>query len=147
MMKNVAISEIGISISGRMAISQFRKKKKITSTTSAKAMISVSFTSFERMADIDCIINQNIELKVRFIGLFYDLQFLVEFIGNFNIVRAGLWNDREPNGVYTIVFPALLRILRTQFDPGDIPEADDPELSSRKITFRKSASLVSRPLV
>ena len=45
MIKKVAISEIGISINGRMAISQFRKKKKITSTTSAKAMINVSSTS------------------------------------------------------------------------------------------------------
>ena len=43
--KNVAISEIGISIIGRIAISQFLKKKKITSTTKEKEMSSVSSTS------------------------------------------------------------------------------------------------------
>ena len=47
MMKNVAIKEIGISISGRMAISQFRKKKKITNTTKPKEITSVSSTSFK----------------------------------------------------------------------------------------------------
>ena len=57
MMKKVAISEIGISINGRIAISQLRKKKKITSTTSTKAMMSVSFTSAKRIADIVGVIN------------------------------------------------------------------------------------------
>ena len=45
MIKNVEISEIGISINGRIAMSQLRKKKNITSTTSINAMMSVSFTS------------------------------------------------------------------------------------------------------
>ena len=45
MMKNVATSEMGISIKGRIAISQSRKKKKITSTTNPKEMNKVSFTS------------------------------------------------------------------------------------------------------
>ena len=43
--KKVAISEIGISIKGLMAISQFLKKKKITSTTNPKEIKIVSFTS------------------------------------------------------------------------------------------------------
>ena len=43
--KKHEISEIGMSISGRMAISQFLKKKNITSITRHKEMISVSFTS------------------------------------------------------------------------------------------------------
>src|SRR6476659_7907853 len=43
--KNVATNEIGMSINGRMAVSQLRKKKKITSTTKAKEMMSVSSTS------------------------------------------------------------------------------------------------------
>ena len=43
--KNVAMSEIGISIIGRIAISQFRKKKKITSTTSVNEISRVSSTS------------------------------------------------------------------------------------------------------
>ena len=43
--KNVAINDIGISIMGRIAISQFLKKKKITSTTSVKEIRSVSSTS------------------------------------------------------------------------------------------------------
>src|SRR5450432_2540388 len=45
MIKKVATSEMGISINGRTAINQLRKKMKITSTTSVKAMMSVSFTS------------------------------------------------------------------------------------------------------
>src|SRR4051794_34736892 len=40
MMKNVATSEIGMSINGRRAVSQLRKKKKITSTTNEKEMMS-----------------------------------------------------------------------------------------------------------
>src|SRR3954471_22838080 len=43
--KKVATSDIGMSINGRRAVSQLRKKKKITSTTSAKEIISVSSTS------------------------------------------------------------------------------------------------------
>ena len=43
--KNVAISEIGMSMIGRMAMSQFLKKKKITSTTSVKEISKVSSTS------------------------------------------------------------------------------------------------------
>ena len=45
MMKKVAIKEIGISINGLMAVSQSRKKKKITSTTKAKEIKSDSSTS------------------------------------------------------------------------------------------------------
>lgn len=45
MMKKVAMSEIGISISGRRAIFQLRKKKKMTSTTRENAINSVSSTS------------------------------------------------------------------------------------------------------
>ncbi len=45
MIKKVAIREIGISIKGRTAINQLRKKKKITNTTSINAMIKVSLTS------------------------------------------------------------------------------------------------------
>ena len=45
MIKKVAISEIGISIKGLMAISQFLKKKKITSTTNPNEIKIVSFTS------------------------------------------------------------------------------------------------------
>src|SRR6478752_2764359 len=44
-MKKVATSDIGMSINGRIAVSQLRKKKKITSTTSANEIISVSSTS------------------------------------------------------------------------------------------------------
>ena len=44
-MKKVAIKEIGISISGLIAINQFLKKKNITSTTKANEMKIVSFTS------------------------------------------------------------------------------------------------------
>ena len=43
--KNVAMSEIGMSMIGRMAMSQFLKKKKITSTTSVKEISKVSSTS------------------------------------------------------------------------------------------------------
>ena len=43
--KKVAINEMGISINGRIAINQFLKKKKITSTTKHKEMIKVSCTS------------------------------------------------------------------------------------------------------
>ena len=45
MIKKVAIKEIGISINGRIAISQSRKNTNITSITKIKAMMSVSFTS------------------------------------------------------------------------------------------------------
>ena len=45
MMKKVDMSDIGISISGRMAISQFLKKKKITRITSKIDISKVSFTS------------------------------------------------------------------------------------------------------
>ena len=45
MMKNVDTSEMGISINGRKAISQSRKKRKITITTSPKAIAKVSSTS------------------------------------------------------------------------------------------------------
>jgi len=44
-MKNVAIKEIGMSINGLIAINQFLKKKNITSTTNAKEIKMVSFTS------------------------------------------------------------------------------------------------------
>ena len=44
-MKKVAINEIGISISGLIAINQFLKKKNITNTTSANEIKIVSFTS------------------------------------------------------------------------------------------------------
>ena len=47
MIKNVAISEIGISIKGRMAINQFLKKKNITKTTNPNEMRRVSSTSFK----------------------------------------------------------------------------------------------------
>ena len=43
--KKVAINEIGISINGLIAISQFLKKKKITNTTSVNEITMVSFTS------------------------------------------------------------------------------------------------------
>src|SRR5690348_995483 len=43
--KNVDTSEIGISINGRSAISQSRKNKNITNTTSANAIPIVSSTS------------------------------------------------------------------------------------------------------
>ena len=45
MMKNVATNEIGISISGLIAIIQFLKKKKITNTTKVKEINKVSSTS------------------------------------------------------------------------------------------------------
>ena len=45
MIKNVAMSEIGMSIIGRIAINQFLKKKKITSTTSVNEISRVSSTS------------------------------------------------------------------------------------------------------
>src|SRR4051794_25915598 len=45
MIKNVATSEIGISIKGRSAISQLRKNINITSTTNPNAIPSVSSTS------------------------------------------------------------------------------------------------------
>ena len=43
--KKQETKEIGMSISGRMAISQFLKKKKITRITRHSEMMSVSFTS------------------------------------------------------------------------------------------------------
>src|SRR5882757_4044654 len=46
MMKKVATNEIGISISGLIAISQSLKKKNITSTTKEKDIANVSSTSF-----------------------------------------------------------------------------------------------------
>ena len=45
MTKNVATSDMGISINGRTATSRLRKKNRITMTTSENAMISVSSTS------------------------------------------------------------------------------------------------------
>ena len=45
MIKKVAMSEIGISIKGLIAINQFLKKKKITSTTNPKEIKMVSLTS------------------------------------------------------------------------------------------------------
>ena len=45
MIKKVAINEIGISINGRIAISQSLKKKKITSTTRVNEIANVSSTS------------------------------------------------------------------------------------------------------
>ena len=77
------------------------------------------------MADIDCIVNENIELQVLFIRLLYDFKLLVELIGNLDIIGTGLWYDRETNGIYTIVFLTLLRILRTHFDPGYISKPYD----------------------
>ena len=44
-MKKVAIKEIGMSMSGLIAINQFLKKKNITNTTSANEIKIVSFTS------------------------------------------------------------------------------------------------------
>ena len=43
--KNVATSEIGMSINGLMAMAQFLKNTKMTSITRQKEMPSVSFTS------------------------------------------------------------------------------------------------------
>ena len=43
--KKVAIKEIGMSIKGLIAINQFLKKKKITSTTNANEIKIVSLTS------------------------------------------------------------------------------------------------------
>ena len=45
MIKNAPINETGISINGRNAMSQSRKKRKIISTTNKKAMSNVSSTS------------------------------------------------------------------------------------------------------
>ena len=45
MIKKVATSEIGMSINGRMAISQSRKNRKMTSTTRMNEITSVSSTS------------------------------------------------------------------------------------------------------
>ena len=59
--KKVAISDMGISISGRMAINQFLKKKKITSTTNEKEMIKVSFTSFS-----DCLTFLVLSMSTRY---------------------------------------------------------------------------------
>ena len=59
--KKVAINDIGISISGRIAISQLRKKKKITNTTSPNEIMRVSFTSLSdlRMISVLSIITLN----------------------------------------------------------------------------------------
>ena len=61
MIKKVAISEMGISINGRSAISQLRKKKNITKTTSEKEIIKVSFTSLSerRIISVLSIITLN----------------------------------------------------------------------------------------
>ena len=118
MIKKVAISEIGISINGLNAINQLRKKKKITSTTSIKAMISVSFTSDNDCRMLTGVIDQHIDFYIRFVGSFYLVESFIELICDFNVVGARLGNDCQSYCIYTIVFPALFQSSADPVPPG-----------------------------
>ena len=104
---------------GRIAISQLRKKKKITRITRPKAIASVSSTSLN-----DCRIFFVLSIKtfnsISDLLFFNFLQLFIKFIGNFDIIGARLWYNGQAHSIYTIIFPALFQRFGTQFYPGHI---------------------------
>ena len=68
--KKVATSEIGMSISGRIAINQSLKKKKITSTTSVKEIINVSSTSLSDLR-ILVVLSNNTFISISVLLVFF----------------------------------------------------------------------------
>ena len=76
--KNVATKEIGISIKGRIAVSQSRKKKKITSTTNAKEINNVSSTSLIDLR-MFCVLSSNTFISISdLLSFFIDASFLLK---------------------------------------------------------------------
>jgi len=89
MMKKVAMSEMGISMRGRRAISQFRRRRR--SPAHQPEGDEQGFLHFrQRLTDDLRIIDQHIEFEIGLIRLLYVSQPLVEFIGNGDIIGAGL---------------------------------------------------------
>jgi len=132
-MKNAPISETGMSMRGRNAMTQSRKKKKIICNDEENGNENGLLHFSDRSSDDARVIYRDIDLVVGR-NVFFDLsKAFVDLIGDLDVVCCPVGDDPHANHGVPDSFEDCLLIFRT--------EMANPT-SRRRTVFRPSALMI-----
>ena len=104
MMKKVATNEIGISINGRIAMSQSLKKKNITSTTNANDIPNVSSTSLIDLRILVVLSNKTFNSISVLLVFLISASFLLKSLAIWMLLAPGCGISTSPTAFTPLYF-------------------------------------------